>query len=166
MRKLLLSVFAILATSQQGLAESDEKTFQTTKISRAKYIAGGIVGTLPLPIGGLGHAIQGRWKSDWGWAHTAAQAGLWIGVGAGGAAMFYLDSKDDEMKEKGAFSMAPLVPLSMGVLLYLPLKALEAIGVWRVDKKKYEIVGNKRQPLLIAPIFKREGAGLLVAASL
>ena len=61
---------ASVAASGQSARTNKQKDIQDNKISPFRYIAGGVVGTT---IGfGTGHAIQGRWRSDYGWVFTVA----------------------------------------------------------------------------------------------
>ena len=60
----------LASTSASGQSARTKKTTQDNKIGPLRYVAGGLLGTT---IGfGSGHAIQGRWWSDYGWVFTVA----------------------------------------------------------------------------------------------
>ena len=64
---LCMYVFSGVASGKSARAN---KTAQDNKIGTVRYIAGGLLGTT-LGFGG-GHAIQGRWWSDYGWVFTVS----------------------------------------------------------------------------------------------
>lgn len=161
-----------------SLYGSSETVKQATKqqqkqISIARYVTGGIVGSIPimpvvpsssggfdfLPIGGLGglgHLIQGRWLSDGGWIHTTAQAALLASLPTFGFLYKY-----------SLVSWHPILVIIGVVITYAGLKVYEIIDVWRLDPSKHKIADKTSPTLLVHPVLNKDGVtGVQVAMSL
>ena len=157
-----------------SLYGSSETVKQATKqqqkqISIARYITGGIIGSIPimpvvpsasgfevLPIGGLGglgHLIQGRWLSDGGWIHTTAQAALLAVL------PIYRYSQ--------LVYVHPILVIIGTVLTYAGLKVYEIIDVWRLDPSKHKLADKMSPTLLVHPVLNKDGVtGVQLAMSL
>lgn len=71
------AVAAERATKQKEVSE-----VKVHKIGTARYVIGGILGTT---LGlGIGHAVQGRWRNDYGWAFTLGPIATLLGYMLGG----------------------------------------------------------------------------------
>lgn len=163
---LLAIVCGLFSTSLHASSESGQQGQEVKRqeITQSAYTVGGIVGTFTF-LPGVGHAIQGRWSSG-GWIHTALQGGLVVAVLVGTSVMFSMDDIE-ERKRDGSFSVAPLVPITLGSLAYIPLKIYEIISVWHIDTNKYQLVDKKKpSPVIVSPVLSNTGAGMMVAMSL
>ena len=139
-------------------------------ISKAKYLQGGLLGTL---VGfGTGHAVQGRWQRD-GWQHTAWQAGVaalasygWFCRAHSSAGPDTLPDPDSNIEPKpkpsypacGGYAAMLLV----GIPLFAALKIVEIASVWEPSPDLYRVVSDNNQlpTFTVAPLLNTNQAGV------
>lgn len=129
----------------RGLDQEQDKV-KKKEIEQGQYVGGGIVALL---IGlGIGHAVQGRY-GEGGWVHTVFQLSGSIMLATGG-----------------------ITSSGIGGFLLVGSRIAEIVGIWIIDKERYEIVSNNKQlyqkgSISLLPAFNAKGnAGLQLVASL
>lgn len=120
--------------SLNSLSEKDRKIIEMGEIKWGRYVLGGIVGTYPIGMG-LGHVIQGRYRSR-GWIFTVGElsSSFIIVVSAFSCLHGCLDSS------------GPGLVRNIGLASYLSLRIWEAVDVWvapAIHNRRYRQIKKK-----------------------
>jgi len=148
--------------------EEDNDTREELDLRR--YVAGGALGTV---VGfGIGHAVQGRYRSDYGWVYTAGELSSLALLGAGFAkAAGCTEEEDfDDLRDR-CLRTSRLLALT-GYLLFTGLRITEIITVWLPSTDRYVItvaeaeVETEPHELRVLPVFNAKSLGLALVTSL
>ena len=152
-------------------AKRHEVDSRFIRISRSKYLQGGLLGTL---VGfGTGHAVQGRWQRD-GWQHTAWQAGAAAFASYGLFCYGYSSAGPDKLPPDPGSNTDPkskldyplcrnyLLMMSVGIPLFAVLRIIEIASVWEPSPDLYRVISDNNQlpTFTVAPLLNHKQAGV------
>ena len=125
------------------LADSSVTSDAAGRIGVGRYIAGGVVGTT---LGlGIGHAIQGRYWRDYGWAFTAGGVITFLGAATAGGGHHHppqcVDPHSTQCKEDSDSKEEE--NLSNWAISFFLVKAAETVAVWWPRNVNFETIDAK-----------------------
>ena len=133
----LCQVIALLLLMQGEilLAHSSATSDADGRIAVGRYVAGGVVGTT---LGlGIGHALQGRYWRDYGWAFTAGEIITFLGAATAGGGPFYDPSCDDACHARNERKTR-----NWAISFFL-VKAAETVAVWWPRNVNFKTIDAK-----------------------
>lgn len=145
--------------------DMEEERTPREELDLRRYMAGGALGTV---FGfGIGHAVQGRYGTDYGWLYTAAELSSLAVIGLGFAEADKCEGRGDRrdrcLRTSGLTALA-------GYLLFTGVRITEIITVWLPSADRYIIteaeVETKPQELSVLPVFNTKSLGLALVTSL
>lgn len=155
-----------LDTGEDNDMGEDNDTREELDLRR--YVVGGALGTV---FGfGIGHAVQGRYRSDHGWLYTAGELSSLVVMGAGFAKAAKCSEEEDfDDPYDRCLRTSGLIALT-GYLLFTGLKITEIITVWLPSADRYIITEAKAETkpheLRVLPVFNTKSLGLALVTSL
>ena len=142
---------------------SEEDSDEMVEIDFRRYVAGGALGTV---FGfGIGHAVQRRYGTDWGWLYTAGELGglvlMRIVAGAGECKREEGENYDSCIRSRGIWALT-------GFMLYTGMRIAEIVTVWLPSEDRYIIVedGMRWSEVSVLPVFNTESLGLALVTAL
>ncbi len=136
---------ALLLLMQGGivLADSSATSDADGRIGVERYVAGGVVGTT---LGlGIGHAIQGRYWRDYGWAFTAGEIITFLGAATAGGGHHHpprcVDPHSTQCKEDSDSKEEE--NLSNWAISFFLVKAAETVAVWWPRNVNFKTIDAK-----------------------
>ena len=144
----------------------DRRTRRNLKIiPHSRYITGGTLGTV---VGfGVGHAVQGRWWHESGWAYTLTQLPA---VPAIIAKRKIEKCKAQVVFEKHAWKCNSYYmndnTAILLITMYVISRIIEVISIWDINHSLYRVVdADKRSALRVLPYADAHSFGLQLAFS-
>ena len=141
---------------------SEEDSDEMVEIDFRRYVAGGALGTV---FGfGIGHALQRRYGTDWGWLYTAGELGglVLMRIAAGAGECSGKGRSYDSCVRRGE------IKALAGYLLYTGMRIAEIVTVWLPSEDRYIIVedGMRWSEVSVLPVFNTESLGLALVTAL
>ncbi len=119
-------VVLLLSAYGGGILANNTDTTGSGRIGIGRYVAGGVVGTA---LGlGIGHAIQGRYWRDYGWAFTVGTIALVLSEES--CDRHYNEQDAEEVLRHKNCQADRTREWRRTLPTFLGLKAVEAIAVW------------------------------------
>ena len=141
----LCQVIALLLLMQGEilLADSSANSDADSRIAVGRYVAGGVVGTT---LGlGIGHAMQGRYWRDYGWAFTAGEIITFLGAATAGGGHHHppqcADPHSTQCKEDSDSKEEE--NLSNWAISFFLVKAAETVAVWWPRNVNFKTIDAK-----------------------